>query len=507
MKHLAWLLLIPHLVFAGLAGSRPNILFILTDDQGYGDLSVHGNPILKTPNIDKLHNESLRFTNWFNSPTCSPTRSALLTGRHEFRNGITHTILERERMDPNATTLAQVLKKAGYATGIFGKWHLGDEDAYQPGSRGFDEVFVHGGGGLGQSYPGSCGDAPGNTYFNPAIRHNGTFEKTTGYCTDVFFAHAREWIEKRKDPQQPFFCYLATNVPHGPYNAKPEDKALYAGKVPDEDCANFYGMIHNLDLNVGSLMDWLDKQGLARNTLVIMINDNGGTAGVKVFNAGMHGAKGTPWLGGTRGFSFWRLPGAIKPADCNALTAHMDFFRTLAGLAGAALTPNLEEQANEGRSLLPLLEDPSAPWEDRYLFTHVGRWPKGSNPDDAKFNNCAVRNTRYTLVSETPRGPKSAAGAKPRWQLFDVIEDPGQSRDITDSKPDIVKQLSTVYDQWWDSLRGQVDLNEKAVGPRLNPFAEKYWKQFGGGPTQADYERMDPLKAATFETRRAKAGH
>ncbi|MDB6140263.1 MAG: atsA 3, partial [Verrucomicrobiaceae bacterium] len=421
---------------------------------------------------------------------------------------VTHTILERERLDPSATTIAQVLKRAGYTTGIFGKWHLGDEDAYQPGNRGFDEVFIHGGGGIGQSYPGSCGDAPGNTYFDPAFLHNGTFEKTKGYCTDVFFAQAKKWIEGRKDQQQPFLCWLATNVPHGPYNAKPEDKALYAGKVPDDDCANFFGMIHNLDLNVGRMMAWLDKKGLAENTLVIMINDNGGTAGVKVFNAGMRGAKASPWLGGSRGFSFWRLPGKITPADCTALTAHLDFFRTLAALAGTDLPPNLQEQTAEGRNLLPLLENPAAPWPDRHLFTHVGRWPKGSDPEVAKFNNCSVRNTRYTLVSEAPRGARAAATASPipRWQLFDVIEDPTQSHNIAADKPEMVAELGGAYEKWWGSLRGHIDINEKAVGPRLNPFAAKFWKQFGGGPSQEDYERMDPLKAATFEQSRAR-GH
>src|SRR5438093_6630705 len=159
------------------AAPRPNIIFILTDDQGYGDLSCHGNPILKTPNIDRLHREGVRFTDFMVSPTCSPTRSALMTGRHEFRNGVTHTINERERLTLSATTLAQVLKSAGYATGIFGKWHLGDEPDYQPGKRGFDEVFVHGAGGIGQKYPGtSCGDAPGNTYFDPVRLHNGRCE-------------------------------------------------------------------------------------------------------------------------------------------------------------------------------------------------------------------------------------------------------------------------------------------------------------------------------------------
>lgn len=180
---------------AGAAASpaRPNILLVMTDDQGYGDLGCTGNPILNTPNLDAFYKESVRFTDFHVSPTCAPTRSALMTGRHEFKNGVTHTILERERLTLQATTLAQVVKSAGYTTGIFGKWHLGDEAAYQPDKRGFDEVFVHGAGGIGQTFPGSCGDAPSNSYFNPFILHNGRFERTTGYCTDVFFAQATRW--------------------------------------------------------------------------------------------------------------------------------------------------------------------------------------------------------------------------------------------------------------------------------------------------------------------------
>src|SRR5436309_375378 len=164
---------------AGLA--RPNIVLVMPDDVGYGDFACLGNPVIRTPHIDALHARSVRFTDFHVSPTCAPTRTALMTGRHEFKSGVTHTVYERERMSLKATTLAQVLKSAGYATGIFGKWHLGDEDAYQPGRRGFDETFIHGGGGIGQTFPGSCGDAPGNLYTNPAILHNGTFEKTRGY--------------------------------------------------------------------------------------------------------------------------------------------------------------------------------------------------------------------------------------------------------------------------------------------------------------------------------------
>ena len=400
---LALFLLLP-LSTLSAAPERPNILFILTDDQGYGDFSAHGNPILKTPHLDALHAQSVRFTDFHVSPTCSPTRSALFTGRHEFKNGITHTILERERLTLDVTTLAQVLKTAGYTTGIFGKWHLGDEPAYQPGARGFDEVFIHGGGGLGQSYPGSCGDVPGNTYFDPVIRHNGTFKKTTGFCTDVFFSQATRWIESAKKPGRPFFAYIATNAPHSPYTARPEDAALYRCKVgtgPDaESVANFFGMIHNIDENVGRLLAFLDAQDLTRDTLVIYMNDNGTAAGAKIFNAGMRAQKGTPWLGGTRASSFWRWPGHFTPGNVAALTAHLDFFPTLAELAGASLAPAVRAQI-EGRSLVPLLKKASAPWPDRTLFTHLGRWPKGSDPALAKFKNCAVRDPRWHLVSIT----------------------------------------------------------------------------------------------------------
>jgi arylsulfatase len=484
---------------ATLAGSRPNIVFILTDDQGYGDLSAHGNPILKTPNLDRLRGKSLRFTDFMVSPTCAPTRSALLTGRHEFKNGVTHTILERERLDPKAVTVAQVLKGAGYTTGIFGKWHLGDEENYRPNKRGFDEMFIHGGGGIGQSYPGSCGDAPGNTYFNPAILHNQKFVKTEGYCTDVFFAQAAKWIEGVKGKGEPFYCHVATNAPHGPYEAKPEDKALYADKTPNDDTANFFGMVHNIDENVGKLLAKLEAWGIAENTLVIFMNDNGGTAGVRVFNAGMHGAKGTPWMGGTRAMSFWHWPNKVQPADCDALTAHVDFFRTLSDVAGAKLTPEVAAQV-EGRSLLPLLQNPKGDWQDRTLFTHLGRWPKGSDPDLAKTANASVRTTQYHLVSEGRRGKAAAQD----WQLFDVKADAGELTNIADKHPETVQKMLASYDQWWASLKGGLTLNEKALGPKINPFAELYWKQFGGEPSAEDLARMDPEKAWTFEAQRMK---
>jgi arylsulfatase len=473
-----------------IAGAQPNIIFILTDDQGYGDISAHGNPVLKTPHLDRLRAEGVRFTDFHVSPTCSPTRSALFTGRHEFKNGVTHTVLERERMTLAATTLPQVLQSAGYTTGIFGKWHLGDEAEYRPESRGFDEVYIHGGGGIGQIYPGSCGDAPGNTYFNPTLLHNGKFEKTSGYCTDLFYGQATQWIDAQRRAKKPFFAYIPSNTPHGPYIARPEDRALYEGKGLEPATENFFGMIHNIDQNIGRLLAKLDEWGIAQNTLVIFMNDNGGTAGVKVFNADMRGQKGTAWIGGTRANSFWRWPGTLQPADCGVLSAHIDFFPTLAAIAGAKVPAAVAQAQIEGRSLVPVLQNPAAKLPDRYQFTHQGRWPKLSDPNEAKFKVAAVRNTRWAMVSEN-------GGRTPNWQLFDLSVDYAQKNNVIAQHPEVARELSAAFDQWWSECLPLM-VNEKAMGPAINPFQEIYYRQFGGSPTPEALAKMDPKGALTF---------
>lgn len=452
-----------------LAGRRPNILFILTDDQGYGDLGVHGNPVLKTPRLDRLHAESARFTDFHVSPTCAPTRGALMTGRHEFKSGITHTILERERLALDATTIAQLLKEVGYATGIFGKWHLGDEADYQPGRRGFDESFIHGAGGIGQVYPGSGADAPGNSYFDPVILHNGRFEKTQGYCTDVFFAQARRWIEAQAEAGRPFFAWLPSNAPHGPLHCPPEWVAPYEGKVPP-DAAKFFGMIANIDHNVGALLDWLAERKLAENTLVIFMNDNGTAHGAKVWNAGMRGHKGTADNGGTRAISFWRWPGVIAPGDRPQLTAHLDVFPTLAELAGATVPAPVAAKL-EGFSLVPLLRDPAAAWhDDRMLFTHVGRWggmKYAAEPE--KYGPCSVRWQDWLQVR---RGPA--------WTLYNLKTDPGQQTDVAAAQPEVVARLDRAYDAWWEATRPCL-VNEDAwrTAPKVPPFHQLYAEQFG----------------------------
>ena len=241
-----------------LKGTKPNIILVLTDDQGMGDLSCMGNPVLRTPNLDSFYEKSTRFTDFHVSPTCAPSRSAIFSGRHEFRNGVTHTILEREMMALSTTTFTELLKQAGYETGIFGKWHLGDENAYLPGNRGFNEVLIHGAGGIGQGDGNnmkgtSCGDFPPNTknrYFDNVLLHNDTIVSTKGFCTDLFFEAALAWIKLQHDSETPYFAYITTNAPHGPHIAPDKYKKRWIDDGWSESVAGRYGMIENIDENI-----------------------------------------------------------------------------------------------------------------------------------------------------------------------------------------------------------------------------------------------------------------
>lgn len=463
------------------APQKPNIVLVMPDDVGYGDYACLGNPIIKTPAVDAFRQESLLLTQFHVSPTCAPCRAALLSGRHEFKNGVTHTIFERERMRLQTFTLAQMLKSAGYTTGIFGKWHLGDEAPYRPENRGFDEVYIHGGGGIGQTYPGSCGDAPNNSNINPALWHNGKFEKTRGYCTDLFFAQAMRWIDACRAGARPFFAYIPPNAAHGPHVVPEEYYKHYLGKPGvDEDTAKFLGMVENIDTNFGLLLGKLNAWGLAENTLVIYFSgDNGGTVGTKIFNAGLRGAKGSPYQGGTLAAAMFRWPAGGIPAgaQCDALSAHVDIFPTLAELTGAKLTDPVRQQV-EGRSLGPLLTNPAAPWADRVLVHHLGRWPKGKAAE-AKYARCAIQNARFSLVNNE--------------ELYDLKADRGEARNVIAEHPEEAARLRAAYDRWWDEMQPLL-VNENSLGPRINPFKELYWKQFGGGPDEALLNRMDPTR-------------
>ena len=473
-------------------GSKPNIILVMPDDLGYGDYACLGNPITHTPSVDAFKKQSLLFTQFHVSPTCSPCRSALMSGRHEFKNGVTHTILERERMNLKTFTLPQMLKTVGYTSGIFGKWHLGDEEPYRPENRGFDEVYIHGGGGIGQTFPGSCGDAPDNTNINPALWHNGKWEKTTGYCTDLFFTQAIKWIDAKRVAKQPFFAYIPLNAAHGPWVVPKEYYQQYLGKPGvSEDVAKFFGMLENIDTNFGALLAKLREWGIEDNTLVIYLgSDNGGFAeACKIFNAGMKGRKVTPYQGGTRSPAFFRWPAGGIPAgtECDALSAHLDLFPTLAEITGATLTAEVKQQV-EGRSLLPLLKNPKTEWADRTLVHHVGRWATGKAAE-SKYTKCAIQNSRFTLVNNV--------------ELYDLKADPGETKNVVAEYPEVVAGLRATYEQWWTDVQPML-INESAVGPKMNPMKELYWKQFGGGPDDALLKRMDPKSAPSGEESEAQ---
>jgi arylsulfatase A-like enzyme len=459
------------------AGRRPNIILVMTDDQGYGQLGCEGHPWLATPNIDALYQESTSFSDFHMSPTCAPSRAALLTGNVPFKSGVTHTGGARARMALSAVTLPQYLKPAGYTSGIFGKWHLGVEEKYQPGARGFDEVFVHGYGGIGQPL-----DVPGNKYEDPVIRHNGSFVKTKGFCTDVFFSQALGWIKQNKE--KPFFAYISTNAPHSPYIAPEKNRLKFEKLGFDPSGAGFYGMIENIDENVGRLMASLKKWDLDENTLVIFLSDNGFARGVTekdkigsrdgepmfAYQAGLKGYKKTPYEGGTKVPAFFRWKGVIKEgANCESLSAHIDILPTLVEIAGGEVPAKID-----GKSLLPLLIDPDAQSAKRKLFFHVGRWG-GGKADQSKYDKTtgkagfAVRNGRYRLVNHE--------------ELYDILSDPGETKNLAAQKPEIVQTMQADYDQWWDEVRPFM-VNEGKQKQDPNPFHVQYKKQveLGGIP-------------------------
>ena len=447
-------------VSGGKSGpTGPNVILVMTDDQGYGDLACHGNSLIQTPHLDSLHGQSLRFTAFHVGSTCSPTRAALMSGRHEFRVAVTHTYEERERMDVTAVTVAQVLRQAGFTTGIFGKWHLGDEKPFQPHRRGFDETFIHGGGGIGQEWDNSCGDVPTNQvnrYFDPVIRHNTTFVRTEGFCTDIFFTQALRWIKANRHRR--FFAYLSTNAPHSPFICPDSYRQPYLDAGLTQDQAGFYGMITNIDDNMGRLLAKLAEWDLAENTLVIFMTDNGSAMGSPLYNAGMRGRKASPYEGGTRVPAFFRWPGHIAAGDCDRLAADVDIMPTLVELCGGKMPVGLRI---DGRSLAPLLQDVPAEWPDRNLFVHVGRWGFGKAAQ-SKYSECAVRTPRFRLVNNA--------------ELYDIPADPGETTNVISQYPDEVAAMRTAYNQWWDEVLPTM-INEEVPAADHVPYAVLYEQQ------------------------------
>ncbi|MDE0107816.1 MAG: arylsulfatase [Bryobacterales bacterium] len=415
---------------ATAAGGRPNVVLIITDDQGYGDLSCHGNPVLQTPNLDRLHGESVRLIDYHVAPTCSPTRAALLTGHWTNRTGAWHTSGGRSLLLESEVTMGQVFLDAGYATGMFGKWHLGDNYPFRAEDRGFSEVMRHGGGGVGQTP-----DFWDNSYFDGTYFHNLEPEAVQGYCTDVWFDYAQRFITAQEKAGKPFFAYISTNAPHWPMHAPQEFAAPYEEQFGTH-VGHFLGMIANIDHNVGRLRTFLEREGLAENTIFIFTTDNGTGQGHQVFNAGMRGRKQSEFDGGHRVplFIHWPAGGLVGGRDVEPITAHVDILPTLIDLAGIAQPDGVKF---DGRSIRPLLEGKASladgSWPDRILVTDSQRVL-----EPIKWRKSAVMTARWRLVNGT--------------ELYDIKRDPKQENDVAGDQPGVVARLKAFYEAWWAEL-------------------------------------------------------
>jgi len=406
---------------------RPNVVLVMTDDQGYGDLGCHGNPVIQTPNLDRLYTQSIRLTDFHVGPTCSPTRAALMTGHYCNRTGVWHTIMGRSLLRKDEVTVADVFSAGGYRTAIFGKWHLGDNYPFRPQDRGFGEVLIHGGGGVGQGP-----DYWGNDYFDDTYFHNGKPKKFEGYCTDIWFDGAMKFIEANK--HRPFFCYIPTNAAHGPYNVADKYSKPYRDKGVESRQANFYGMITNIDENMNRLMQHLKQLGLEDDTILIFMTDNGTSGG---YSGGMRGRKGSEYEGGHRVPCFIRWPdgGLTSGSDIDRVTAHVDILPTLIELCGLKEPRGVKF---DGDSLVRLLTGQDENWPDRTLITDSQRI---EHPE--KWRKSAVMTDRRRLINGQ--------------ELYDIKADPAQKNDIADRHPQVVEKLRKAYEAWWADVSQRFD--------------------------------------------------
>lgn len=415
-KPLLILLLIPTLVSAQIkrpTETRPNIVILLSDDQGWGDLSVNGNTNIHTPNIDKIAKNGALFARFYVQPVCSPTRAELLTGRYHPRLGVRSTSEGGERFNLDETTLADAFKKAGYATAAFGKWHSGMQYPYHPNGRGFEEFY------------GYCSGHWGD-YFSPMLEHNGVITQGSGFLADDLTEHAMTYIERHKN--QPFLVYVPFNTPHSPMQVPDrwwnlfKDKSLKmnANKGDEEDpdfTRAALAMCENIDWNVGRIMEKLKELKLEDNTIVIYFSDNGPNA--FRWNGGMKGKKGSTDEGGVRSPLMMRYPKMIKPGTkIIEITGVIDLLPTLVDLTGIAFQP---PKPLDGVSLKPLLTKQGTYNKNRLLYSY---WS----------GQTSVRSQQYRLDS--------------KGKLYDMIADPGQSTDISNKVPDVATRLKTAAQKW-----------------------------------------------------------
>lgn len=418
----------------------PNIIIMLADDQGWGDLSHSGNTDISTPNIDRLAANGASFDRFFVNPVCSPTRAEFLTGRYHTRGGVYSTSAGGERLDLDETTIAEVFKRAGYHTAAFGKWHNGMQAPYHPNARGFDEFY------------GFCSGHWGN-YFSPILEHNGVLTKGEGFLVDDLTNRAMDFMEQHQE--EPFFVYLPYNTPHSPMQVpesfwtKFADKplAMHSQDTTKEDPLHMraaLAMCENIDWNVGRLMEKLESLDLTEETIVIYFSDNGPNGWR--WNGGMKGRKGSTDEGGIRTPFFLQWKGTVPAQkEIPQIAAGIDILPTLADLANI---PSITSKPLDGVSLAPLLLEDDTQWSDRLIFSH---WR----------GQVSVRSQAYRLDKDD--------------KLFDMIQDPGQAQDIASAQPEIAKDLRAAKKQWMEEVMSELQPDQKR--PFLIGHPDFEWTQ------------------------------
>lgn len=454
MRHFAAALT---LVFCALsarapAAMRPNIIIVMPDDMGYGDLGVTGNPVIRTPNLDRFAAQSTTLTDFYVSPVCSPTRASLMTGRYNYRTRVIDTFKGRSMMDPAEVTLAERLQQVGYATGIFGKWHLGDNYPLRPQDQGFDEVLVHRGGGLAQP---SEPIENQRRYTDPILFHNGRKVKTQGYCTDVYFDAAIEFMKQSRSQHKPFFVYLPPNAPHGPYHDVPSKPLKHYQSVDltsvlgdnvsekhRDTVARVFAMVENIDQNFGRLEDYLASSGEKQNTIVLFLTDNGPNTNRYV--GPFREMKSWVHEGGIRTVFFARWPGKFSAGHSNAsISAHIDILPTLLAAAEIEI-PDMSEI--DGRSLLPVLQGQKELLPDRNLFLQSHR---GDQP--VEFHHIAVRSQQWKLVRPTGFG-REVPNRNVPFELYRIQNDAGEKINVANMYPKQLASMQKAYQDWLASV-------------------------------------------------------
>ncbi|WP_136080209.1 arylsulfatase [Pontiella desulfatans] len=457
---------------SGTDADKPNIIFVLTDDMSWGELGCSGNEIIKTPNIDRLYDQSLRFRNFNVAAYCAPTRAQLMSGRHEFYAGVTDTRYERDNLRDDLKILPQYFKDAGYRTAMIGKWHLASLETgttgkpLAPYKRGFDmALYVRNQVGR----------------FDPALNRNGKDENFKGYCGDILFEQAMKWIEEGNQ-EQPYFMYLATSIPHSPLKAPKEYLALYEDAALGKGQKSYYAMVSNIDENMGRLMKWLENRPDKDNTILIFTTDNGHTVRWGghdkdgflmedgLYNAGLRGGKNQQWRGGSCVPFIFHWPGvADKARDNNTLASGLDIIPTFCDIIGV----KSDDSGLQGYSLFnDILGKPSSIPEDRMLFNHCGRWTYPTEIESFKYH-AAVVTKRFRLVWETKQ--KSQKDAKRTLALYDYRSDPGEKQNVIEQHPEVAKRLAAAFEPWWEEAKqGMVnDLHQLETGNLVGPESQK----------------------------------